>query len=104
MPMPKKWLRINLKEVKSRRVELSKFKCGIVIILTAGAKPQIDLVEVTNTSNYRCIRRDFIDYNKLISAETIEERIQILLDSVRYFEFMFYIDSNLVDVIIRRKK
>ena len=94
------WLMLNLEEIKARRIDWLYFNKGRALVCVKKSRPEINLIEHNYVSGCNVIKRNVIDYNKLISAPTVEKRIEILLDAVRDWQFMFYIDSRLVKVIL----
>ena len=103
MPMDAKWLEMNIKEIQKRTVSYGSMQYGNIIAIQGDKKEQINLIHRDGKTS-AVLFRDIICYNKLKTAETLEQRILIVLDSVRSFDFSFYFDERVSDIIINGRQ
>ena len=93
----KKWLELNIRELISRAQSTSEFSCGYFVIMREN---NIDLIKSNDAVKFTVVRKKFVSYEKLIKAETVEERIKVFLDSVRNCNYYFSVDRKIIDIIL----
>lgn len=101
MPKTKEWIQMNIEEIEKRRVNAKCLKSGNIIIVSRENNQRIDFVSYSQSSGYTIIKSNIIDYKKLKSAKTLENRLQIVIDSLRNVSIQFYFDSKVVDMILK---
>lgn len=94
------WLRLNVEEIYKRTISLEYLKYGKIIVLRGKDKDKLSLV-LCNNGKCKVIVDELIDYYELTSANTVEQRIRILLDAVRDFNYMFFIDEPVTKIIFK---
>ena len=101
MAKSKGWLEQNIAEIQARSLNAYNIIGEKAIVLVNNVEPpEIDLIQHSQEYGCKIIQRNIMDYNKLINASTVEERIELVLDTVRDYNFMFYIDFRLIEVIL----
>ena len=94
------WLKLNIEEIYKRTISLEFLKYGKIIVLRGKDKDKISLV-LCNNGKCKVIVEELIDYYEFTSADTTEQRISILLDAVRDFNYMFFIDEPVTKIIFK---
>lgn len=91
------WHKMNIEEIEKRTLKYSELNYGRIIILHENK--EINLVLCQDNKSYTIIR-NLINYKKLKKADTIDERISMVLDAVRDFKFYFYFEKEITNLII----
>ena len=92
------WYKLNIEEIYKRTINLEYLKYGKIIVLRGKDKDKISLV-ICNNGKRKVVIDELIDYYELKSAETLEQRIYLLLEAVRDFNYMFFIDEPVTKII-----
>lgn len=102
MAKSKEWFDANVEEIKKRLLTAYNIVGSYAIILREnGEEPEIDLVKHDQMYDYDIVKHKIIAYKELKSAKTVEERIELTLNAVRDYNFMFYIDGRLIKLILK---
>lgn len=102
MSKSKEWFELNIAELKARSLNAYNILGAKAIVLVDNVQPpEIDLIQHSMESGCKIMRRNIISFNMLCNASTLEERIKLVLDAVRNYDFMFYIDQRLIDLILK---
>lgn len=92
------WLKMNVEELNRRTIKFKSLNYGRIIVLHGENKDRISLMLCDETKTTILIE-NLISYQDLVSAKTLDQRLQIVLDAVRDFNFMFYFDENVSRLI-----
>lgn len=101
MAMSKAWFKANTEEIVKITVNCRKLNKGKVVVVQGDKSKEINLLS-REKSELKMVTRNLICYEDLKNAETIEQRISIILDAVRDFDFPFYFDYSVTKMIFNK--
>lgn len=91
------WLKTNIEELTKRSTPVSNFCSGNLILLRGN---QIDLIKGEGGVKFTTIKKNIVNYKRLQKCNSVEERLKLLLDSVRDLTIDFQLDRKIVDAVI----
>lgn len=91
------WQENNIEEIQKRTIGFSELNYGRIIVLSEDKSINLVLCRANKSYN---IARNLIDYEELKNADTIDKRILIVLDAVRDFQFHFFFEKDVTNLVI----
>ena len=93
------WVEMNVKELRKRSIQVSGYYDGHLVLIR-GNYPNyhIDLVK-SNGIGVITLNECLIDYHRISKEGNIRRRMELFLDAVRNFDFYFWVDKKLSDLI-----